>query len=154
MTATSTVIRPLKASDYDNWRPLWDGYNTFYGRSGETALPEPVTAHTWARLTDPAQAMFGLAALRAGQMVGITHYFPHASTNALKPNIYLQDLFVEPGLRGGGIGRSLIEAVREQAITLGAGSVYWQTHATNVVARRLYDAIVPANGFIVYQLGL
>ena len=29
--------------------------------------------------------------------------------------------------------------------------VYWQTHETNLVARRLYDQVAERSGFIVYR---
>ncbi len=32
------TIRPVALADYDQWLPLWKGYNAFYGRSGVTAL--------------------------------------------------------------------------------------------------------------------
>ena len=32
-------IRPVTTADFPAWLPLWDAYNAFYGRSGETALP-------------------------------------------------------------------------------------------------------------------
>jgi hypothetical protein len=32
------VIREVIKDDFPEWKPLWDGYNAFYGRSGETAL--------------------------------------------------------------------------------------------------------------------
>jgi len=38
------LIRPVAINDYDQWLTLWNGYNTFYGRSGETALPEEITS--------------------------------------------------------------------------------------------------------------
>ena len=31
-------IRPITNTDYEGWLPLWDGYNAFYGRQGDTAL--------------------------------------------------------------------------------------------------------------------
>ena len=34
----SLTIRSVTRQDYDQWLPLWDGYNAFYGRSGPTAL--------------------------------------------------------------------------------------------------------------------
>ena len=38
MTAAAPVsVRPATAEDYAAWRPLWDGYNAFYGRFGATA---------------------------------------------------------------------------------------------------------------------
>jgi len=42
MTAApaAAIVRPVAAADFAQWRPLWDGYNAFYGRSGPSALPE------------------------------------------------------------------------------------------------------------------
>lgn len=37
-------VRPVRREDHAQWRPLWDGYNAFYGRSGPTALDERITA--------------------------------------------------------------------------------------------------------------
>lgn len=37
------TIRPVVQDDFAQWQPLWAGYNAFYGRAGETALPEKVT---------------------------------------------------------------------------------------------------------------
>ena len=33
------TIRPVTRADYDQWLPLWDGYNAFYKRVGPTAVP-------------------------------------------------------------------------------------------------------------------
>ena len=54
-------IRSITRQDYAGWRPLWDGYNAFYGRAGETALAEEVTRETWRRFFDPAQRVFALS---------------------------------------------------------------------------------------------
>ena len=32
-----------------------------------------------------------------------------------------------------------------------AARVYWQTHESNAVARRLYDRVAENSGFIVYR---
>ena len=63
-------IRPIRRADYDGWRPLWDGYNAFYGRSGATALPEPITRSTWERFFNPAEPVHALVAAREGEVVG------------------------------------------------------------------------------------
>lgn len=47
-------IRAIQPTDRAAWQPLWDGYNAFYGRAGEAALPVPVTETTWARFFDAA----------------------------------------------------------------------------------------------------
>ena len=47
--------------------------------------------------------------------------------------------------------RSLIESVYEKAREAGSSSVYWHTHETNTTARRLYDQVARATGFVVYR---
>lgn len=37
------TIRPLEPRDRAEWDVLWAGYNAFYGRAGETALPAEVS---------------------------------------------------------------------------------------------------------------
>ena len=63
---------------------------------------------------------------------------------------YLQDLFTASGARKTGVGRALIEAVYERARAAGSPRVYWQTKEDNAIARRLYDQVAAATGFIVY----
>jgi GNAT superfamily N-acetyltransferase len=145
------LIRAIAQGDYDAWRPLFDGYNAFYGREGPTALPEPVYAATWDRFFDPSEPVHAFVAERDGRMVGIVHYLFHRSTTAIAPICYLQDLFTAPDVRGGGVGRALIEAVYAAAKAAGAYRVYWQTHETNTVAMRLYDQVADKSGFQVYR---
>jgi GNAT superfamily N-acetyltransferase len=149
--ADGLAIRPLAEADYAAWRPLWDGYNAFYGREGETALPEEITAATWARIFDPAEPVHAFVAERDRAIVGIVHYLFHRSTTLMGPICYLQDLFTAAEARGGGVGRALIEAAYAAAKTAGSSRVYWQTHETNAVAMRLYDQVATKSGFLVYR---
>lgn len=152
MTLTEVArVRAVERDDYPQWRPLWDGYNTFYGRSGATALPEPITAETWRRFFDPVEPVYGLVAERAGQLVGLVHYLYHRSTTRLHDVCYLQDLFTDDRLRGRGIGRQLIQGVYDAAHAAGCGKVYWQTQVTNQAGRTLYDKVAEHRGFIVYD---
>jgi GNAT superfamily N-acetyltransferase len=145
------TVRPIDQGDYVQWRPLWDGYNAFYGRSGTTALPENITMATWARFFNPSEPVHALVAEAAGRLVGITHYLFHRSTTRLTDVCYLQDLFTDPGVRGKGIGRQLIQGVYEAARAAGCTRVYWQTHTTNQAGRLLYDKVAKHGGFIVYN---
>ena len=63
------VVRPLDRADLEGWRPLWDGYNAFYGRKDETALPLEVTETTWQRIFDPNEPVFALVAEDRGKLV-------------------------------------------------------------------------------------
>ncbi len=144
------MIRSIARADYSEWRPLWDGYNAFYGRAGETALPEAITAATWERFFDPAEPVFALVAESEGRLVGLVHYLFHRSTTKIEPVCYLQDLFTRPDRRGAGVGRALIEGVYAEARAAGAQRVYWQTQVGNVAGRALYDKVAKHLGFIVY----
>jgi GNAT superfamily N-acetyltransferase len=152
--ASDVSVRPLREEDLAAWTPLWDGYNAFYGRSGETALAPEITRSTWQRFFDPAEPVFALVAERAGRLVGLTHYLFHRSTTRIELTCYLQDLFTDPEQRGLGIGRALIAGVGEAAQSAGIQRVYWQTHTTNAAGRRLYDKVATHAGFIVYAQDL
>jgi len=145
------VVRAIAREDRAAWRPLWDGYNAFYGRHGETALPEAVTQTTWERFFDAGEPVHALVAEVEGRVVGLAHYLFHRSTTAITPHCYLQDLFTSEAARGRGVGRALIEAVIERARAVGSSRVYWHTHETNAAAQRLYDEVAERSGFIVYR---
>jgi GNAT superfamily N-acetyltransferase len=146
----SILVRPIERPDYEGWRPLWDGYNAFYGRVGETALPELITSTTWERFFSPDEPVRAFVALYQDQIVGLTHYLFHRSTTRLNDICYLQDLFTVEHLRGQGIGRKLILEVYEAARQAGCSRVYWQTHTSNEKGRALYDKVAEHKGFIVY----
>ena len=148
---SEALIREIAKTDYVQWLPLWDGYNHFYGRSGPTALPDDITATTWARFFDEMEPVHALVAERDGRLIGLTHYLFHRSTTAIAPICYLQDLFTSADARGKGVGRALIEGVYERARAAGAQRVYWQTHETNQTAQSLYNQVAEKSGFIVYR---
>ena len=148
---TNIQVRAVRHNDFEAWKPLWDGYNAFYGRSGETALPDSITQVTWERFFNPVEPVFALVAERDGKLLGLTHYLFHRSTTRVEPVCYLQDLFTDQGARGQGVGRALILAVYEQARLASACRVYWQTQVTNEAGRALYDKVAKHSGFIVYS---
>ena len=147
----SLLVRPVARSDYAQWLPLWDGYNAFYGRSGETALAPEITQMTWVRFFDAYEPVHALVAESRGRLVGLAHYLFHRSTTTIAPVCYLQDLFSDASARGQGVGRALITELYGRARQAGASRVYWQTHETNQTAQRLYDKVAERSGFIVYR---
>jgi GNAT superfamily N-acetyltransferase len=148
------TVRHIAETDYAQWRPLWDGYNRFYGRFDATALPEEITAATWRRLHDPCEPVHALVAEHGAKLVGLVHYIFHRSTTLLNDTCYLQDLFTDETCRGEGVGRALIEAVYEKARCHGSLRVYWLTHQTNARAMVLYNAVAALSGFLVYRKDL
>lgn len=145
------VIRAVTNDDFPMWKPLWDGYNAFYGREGHTALPPEITRTTWTRFLDASEPVHAIVAEGSGRMLGLAHYIFHRSTIQIAPTCYLQDLYTVESARGKGVGRALIEAVCRAARAAGSSRVYWQTHETNVVAMALYDKVAEKSGFLVYR---
>lgn len=145
------LVRDVSDADYDQWRPLWDQYNEFYGRTGETALPDSIVQSTWSRFLNPDEPVHCLVAESEGQIVGLAHFVFHRNTITIENTCYLQDLFSAPALRGKGIGRSLISEFYERARQAGTTSVYWHTHSSNQTAMRLYDHVATNTEFFVYR---
>ena len=147
--AAAATVGALKPEDRQQWDAMWRAYLAFYA----TELTPAQYDHTWARLHDGR--MHGLAARDAdGGLLGLAHFLLHEHGWTMGPACYLQDLFVDPAARTGGIGRALIEAVTQAARTLGASRLYWLTRADNAAARRLYDSVALHDGFIVYRHSL
>jgi len=147
---TALHIRPIGDSDFDAWLPLWKGYQAFY----RVDIADAVTRTTWERLLDPAQPMDAALAMTGGRAVGLVHWIYHRSTWTAGDYCYLQDLFVAPDVRGGGVGRALIEHVYADARRCNAARVYWLTHETNHTAMQLYDRIAERSGFVQYRKAL
>lgn len=142
------TIRPLRANDEADWRRLWTGYLEFY----KTSVPEAVYVSTFARLLgDDVRDFNCLVAEVDGKMVGLTHFLSHRHAWKIEEVIYLQDLYVDPSVRGTGAGRALIEAVYAVADAAGTPSVYWLTQDFNTQARQLYDRIAQVTPFIRYN---
>src|ERR1700754_4893781 len=119
--AGDIIVRPVRPDDRAAWDPLWQGYLTFY----KSSLATEVTEATSPLFFDPTEPLYALVAERDGKLVGLTHYLLHRSTWAPVCYCYLEDLFVEPSLRGGGVGRKLIAAVETAGRAAGASRLYW-----------------------------
>ena len=146
----SITIRNAARNDRADWQSLWDGYNSFYGRRGPTALDPVITESTWERFFDLNEPVHCQVAIEEGRVVGLAHYLYHRSTTRKADVCYLQDLYTAESCRGLGIGRKLIDAVAEAAQKAGSTRLYWQTKVDNLTARALYDKVAEHTGFIVY----
>lgn len=146
----SVTLHDLGEGDYQAWKPLWDGYCSFY----QTEVPPWVTARTWSRLIDPQVAMWGRAVRAHGRIVGFAHHLIHPSTWHEGSVCYLEDLYVGPDARGIGAGKALIDDLISLCERKGWEQLYWVTDEGNATARRLYDRYQPADGIVRYRLDL
>lgn len=145
----SHLVRRLEARDKARWLELFRGYITFY----RATVADEVIELTWQRMI-AAEPDFhiGLVAVdTADRPVGLAHILFHRSTWSPTHYCYLEDLFVDPDVRGGGIGRALIEATYREADARGCTRTYWATAETNYRARGLYDLMATKSPFIQYR---
>ena len=151
MTSENCQIRHPLIEEQEQWHDLWQGYLRFY----ESTLDQAITDLLWQRIHDDAHEIQCRVAVRDGRLVGLVHFFPHAHTWYAAPVCYLNDLFVDPAIRGGGIGAALIQAVVDTAKTEDWAEVYWHTQNFNTVARGLYDKITGGtDGFVNYSISI
>ncbi len=95
-----------------------------------------------------------LLAYWEGRPAGFALYFRNFSTFLGKPGIYLEDLFVEPALRGKGIGKALLVRLAEIARERGYGRVEWAVLDWNQPAIEFYRSLgaEAKDEWTVYQL--
>ena len=144
----SITIRPALPSDEAAWKDLWRGYCDFYAAS----VSDAVTRRTWSRILDPDASVMCIVAELNGQTVGFANCVVHENTWELQAVCYLEDLFVSPAARGHGVGRALVDWLRNAMRAEGWARLYWMTHKDNLMARDLYDQFTPADDFVRYVL--
>ncbi|GLQ34818.1 GCN5 family N-acetyltransferase [Amylibacter marinus] len=142
------VIRAVDAGMAPDWRRLWRHYLEFYN----TEKPPEIYDAAWARIIAPDSGMHSALAFHDDQAVGLVNYLYHDTFWSVEPRIYLNDLFVDPNVRGTGAGRALIEYVEAECRKEGAECLYWLTAEDNMTARRLYDKVSRLTPFIKYEI--
>ena len=132
------IVRQAGPADADLVAPLFDAYRGFYDQPSDLALARAFIA---ARLERGESVVF--VAERDGRAVGFVQLYPLFSSTAPRPRRLwlLNDLYVAPEARGGGVGRALMARARGLAEETGAAGIELVTAATNTVAQRLYESV-------------
>ena len=76
-----------------------------------------------------------------GEPAGFAVWFKSYSTWLAKNGLYLEDLYVTPKHRGGGVGKKLLRHLARVAIEEGCARFEWSVLDWNEPAIRVYDAI-------------
>lgn len=144
-------IRLASLDDLPHLIPLYDGYRQFYRQRSDPGLAERFLRD---RLTRGDSVIF-LAEDDSGPL-GFTQLYPIFSSISAGPAWLLNDLFVAPGARMGGVGRALLERARVHGLATGARWLSLSTEQTNVTAQRLYETLgwVRDTGYYHYELPL
>ena len=89
----------------------------------------------------PAPRFSVLLAEQDGEVAGFALWFFTFSTWLGRPGLYLEDLFVQPELRGRGIGKALMLELARTAVREGCGRFEWQVLDWNEPSIRFYRAL-------------
>jgi len=88
------------------------------------------------------------------QPVGFALFFHNYSTFVGKPGIYLEDLFVQPEMRGRGVGKKLFLELIKLTKERNCGRVEWSVLNWNIPAIDFYKSMgaIPMDEWTVYRL--
>jgi len=76
-----------------------------------------------------------------GAPAGFALFFHNYSTFLGRPGLYLEDLFVNPEMRGKGIGRVLLKHLARLAVERGCGRLEWSVLDWNQSAIGFYKSL-------------
>lgn len=140
-------VRALSENDFDQWKPLFEGYCDFY----EHPADERKVMTQWHWLQDPHNMLQGLVACdNEGRLLGLAHYHAWPVSIFGSEACYLSDLFVDPAQRGKGIGKSVYEHLLQLCKENGWPALTLLTQVGNRTARSLYDQYAEASDFRFY----
>jgi GNAT superfamily N-acetyltransferase len=93
-------------------------------------------------------------AFEGSNPVGIATWYWNYSSFAARRAIYLEDLFVRPGVRGKGYGEMLLAHLARTAVAAGARSVDWSVLDWNKPSIDFYEGLGArqVTGWYVYRL--
>ena len=101
----------------------------------------------------PARAE-ALIVERDGEAVGFALWFYSVSTFDGAAKLYVEDVFVEPEARGGGIGRAIFAELARRAIRAGCSRMEWSVLDWNAPSIAFYRSIgaLPREGWTLQRL--
>ena len=136
METQNIFVRRASLADVDLVAPLFDAYREFYEQTPDLAL-----ARTFLReRLEQDQSVIFLALRSDGSAVGFTQLYPSFSSARAQRIFILNDLFVDPGVRRGGVGRRLLDAAADFGRSAGAIRLTLSTAHANTAAQALYEA--------------
>lgn len=134
MALNTITVRRARADDAATLLPMVQAYRVFYKQRPEPELEEQfLEAHL-----QHGTSVIYIAEID-GAAAGFTQMFKTYSTVHLAPAWILEDLFVAPEYRRGGIAQALLERAVHHARNDGACGMFLETAHDNNAAQALYE---------------
>ena len=134
----SVEIRPAAASDLPAMMVLVRELAEYERLSHAVTATE---ASFEAALFGARPTAEALVAFVDGEMVGYAIYFQNFSTFVGRAGIYLEDLYVRPERRGGGIGKRLLSRVAQVAVERKCQRLEWAVLDWNEPSIQFYKSL-------------
>jgi GNAT superfamily N-acetyltransferase len=145
-------IGAITDEQYEALVPMIAAYQGFY--EAEDIRTER-NREFFSRFIAPSDDGMLIGAWRGGRLLGYTCLYWHFSSTKAVETVLMNDLYVDAGARGEGVGRALIEAAAEVARERGSPILEWSTAPENATAQRLYDSTgAERSTWIEYELDL
>jgi GNAT superfamily N-acetyltransferase len=143
-------VRPIRRDELEDALPLIAGYQTFYAAEPDVERNRKF----FSRFVDPSEEGLLLGAWVEGALVGFATLYWFFSSTKAADSVLMNDLFVRPDVRGGGVGRALIASALGETRKRGAAHLEWFTAPDNAVAQRLYDSVPGAgrSSWLAYEI--
>ncbi|MBC9225944.1 GNAT family N-acetyltransferase [Aeromicrobium sp. 636] len=143
------IVRAATASDRNSWERLYRGYCTFYQR--DVSVEHLDTLWSWIQGQD-IHARVVEDPDNSGELVGLAHLREFLRPIVAGKAGFLDDLFIDPDLRGSGASRANFEDIRVFAEDRGWERVRWITAEDNYRARGLHDQLGERTAWVTYDM--
>lgn len=131
------TISECGLADLDDLVPLFDAYRRFYRQDSDR---QGARAFLLERLVKRDTVLL-IGRNEHDRPMGFTHLFPSFSSVRMASLWILNDLYVAPEVRGRGVGRQLMHAARERALSEGVAILALATEKDNHRAKALYERL-------------
>jgi len=148
------MVRHVRADEFDAWTRLFRGYADFY--NWPTSGDHQRRIWGWIHDDRTVEALVAVRVDAAGREIGAPEGLAHLRewVRPLRGAVcgYLDDLYVEPSVRGRGAVQALYAEMSRLARERGWAIIRWTTADDNYRARNFYDKVATRTTWITYDM--
>jgi GNAT superfamily N-acetyltransferase len=148
------TVRPVRNDEFDAWTRLFRGYADFY--HWPTSDEHQLQIWDWIHRDRSVEALVAVRVDDERNEVDEPRGLAHLRewVRPLRGVVcgYLDDLYVDPAVRGGGAVDALFAEMNRLALERGWATIRWTTADDNYRARGVYDKHAVRTTWITYDM--